>query len=293
MKKYPKVFLVILNHNGKATIKQCLSAVFLSNYSNFETVVVDNGSTDGSLEIIKTFFQKCPLISNKKNIGQAAGFNMGIRLALEKMADYVLLLDSRVILTKETLSRMVEVAEKEKSIGIFSPLFLENNFGEILSPERKINWLKMKLEKSGKKITTDGFTSPQKAILLDGYAMLIRREVFKEVELPDENFFLFYWDTDFCFRARKKEFEIAIIHSVIPGIITHKIIARENDFYWKIISELFFFRKNSPLFLTPWIFSYFFIKKLNAKFNSFFRPNKLNSLANRAYKDYAKWKKNS
>jgi hypothetical protein len=292
-KKYPKVFLVILNRNGKATIKQCLSAVFLSDYPDFETVIVDNGSTDGSLEIIKTFFQKCPLISNKKNIGQAAGFNMGIRLALEKMADYILLLDNRVILNKDTLSRMAETAEKEKNVGIFSPLFLENNFGNILSPERKINWLKMKVEKNNRSFTKENEAQLRKTSLLDGYAMLIRKEIFREVELLDENFFLFYWDIDFCLRSRKKDFEIGIIPSIVPGLITHKIATKENELYWKIISELFFFKKNSPLLLSPWIFLYFFIQKLKARINLFFKPETLGFIANRAYKDYAQWKKNS
>lgn len=290
-KKYPKVFLVILNRNGKATIKQCLSAVFLSTYPNLETVVVDNGSADGSLEIIKNFFQKCPLISNKKNIGQAAGFNMGIRLALEKMADYVLLLDSRVILAKETLSRMLEIAEKENTLGIFSPLFLENNFGNILSPERRISWLKMKVEKNNRSFSKEDKTQLRKTSLIDGYAMLIKKEVFKEVELLDENFFSFYWDIDFCFRAQKKGIAIGIISSITPGIITHKIAAKENEIYWKIISSLIFFKKNSPFFLYPWTFVYFFMQKLKVKFYLFFKPDLLRSLANQAYKDYTQWKK--
>jgi hypothetical protein len=292
-KKYPKVFLVILNHNGTATIKQCLSAVFLSNYPNLETVAVDNGSTDGSLEIIKTFFQKCPLISNKKSVGQAAGFNMGIRLALEKMADYILLLDNRIILTKETLSQMVEIAEKEKNIGIFSPLFLENNFGNILSPERKINWLKMEIEKNSKPFAKENGTRFRKIQLVDGHAMLIQKEVFKEVELLDENFFSFYWDIDFCFRAQKKGIVIGIIPNITPGIITHKITAEKNEIYWKIVSRLIFFKKNSPFLLIPWTFLYFFMQKLKVRFNLFFKPGSLLSLANRAYKDYTQWKKNS
>ena len=85
----PKVFVVILNYNGRDMIKSCLDSVFSSDYSNLEVVFVDNDSTDGSLEFSKNLFPKFHFIKNEKNIGFSAGNNVGIRFALEKMADYI------------------------------------------------------------------------------------------------------------------------------------------------------------------------------------------------------------
>ncbi|MDZ4385549.1 MAG: glycosyltransferase, partial [Candidatus Moranbacteria bacterium] len=79
MMNYPKVFIVILNHNSKATVQKCLTSVFKLNYPNFEVVFVDNDSNDGSLELAKTNFSKANFIKNAENLGCAAGNNIGIR----------------------------------------------------------------------------------------------------------------------------------------------------------------------------------------------------------------------
>jgi GT2 family glycosyltransferase len=129
----PKIFIIILNYNGKETIKKCLDSVFYSDYSNFEVVVVDNDSKDGSFELAKSLYSKFHFIKNTKNSGFSAGNNVGIRFALEKMADYVFLLNNDAVLEKNTLSKLVEASEKETA-GIFSPLIYNR---EITSGSRE------------------------------------------------------------------------------------------------------------------------------------------------------------
>ena len=86
MNKFFKVFTIILNYNSKDTIKDCLFSVFKSDYPNLEAIVVDNNSSDGSLELAKKIFPRAHFIKNEKNFGFAAGANVGIRFALEKFA---------------------------------------------------------------------------------------------------------------------------------------------------------------------------------------------------------------
>ena len=114
MRKFPRVYLVILNYNGKDVLKKCLLSVFRNDYPNFEIVLVDNNSTDGSFEMAKSDFSKPSFIKNQENLGYAAGCNVGIRFALERMADYILLLNNDVEVEKDFLTRLVKVAESDE-----------------------------------------------------------------------------------------------------------------------------------------------------------------------------------
>ena len=72
----PKVFVIVLNYNGKDCLSQCLNSVYQSDYPNFEVIVVDNASTDGSFEEARQKFQGANLIRNNANLGFAAGNNI-------------------------------------------------------------------------------------------------------------------------------------------------------------------------------------------------------------------------
>src|SRR4030042_2545873 len=110
MNKPPKVFIIVLNYNGKDTIKTCLDSVYKSDYPDFEIVVVDNASGDGSFEMAKNYFSRAHFILNEKNIGFAAGNNIAIRFALEKFADYIFFLNNDAAIEKFTLQTPVATA---------------------------------------------------------------------------------------------------------------------------------------------------------------------------------------
>ena len=119
MKNFPKVFIIILNYNGQDVIKKCLASVFKNEYADFEVVVVDNNSTDGSLEAAKNNFSKAHFIKNEANLGFSAGNNVGIRFALERMAKYVLLLNNDTEVEKDFLEKLVAVAEEKLRVSAF------------------------------------------------------------------------------------------------------------------------------------------------------------------------------
>ena len=141
--KWPKIFIVVLNYNGYGVVKKCLSSVFKTEYPNFEVVFVDNDSKDGSLEEAKLNFSKAHFIKNGSNFGFGAGNNVGIRFALERMADYVLLLNNDTIVDPKFLTKLISVAEKEKA-GIASPVIFDYQGKNIWFSGGKINWWKMK-----------------------------------------------------------------------------------------------------------------------------------------------------
>ncbi len=119
--RYPKVCVIILNWNGKELLKDCLSSLFkLTDYPNYKVIVVDNGSTDGSVEFVKKNFKKVDVLALDKNYGFSKGNNIGIKYALKKYKPkYILLLNNDTeIIQKDWLRKMVEVAEKDEKVGI-------------------------------------------------------------------------------------------------------------------------------------------------------------------------------
>ena len=121
-----KVFVVILNWNGKEDTIECLKSIQELRIMNYELriIVVDNGSTDESVEKIKNQKSKIKnlhLIENKENLGFAGGNNVGIGYALENGADFVLVLNNDTRVKQDLIVRLLEAVDKYKDVGIFSP----------------------------------------------------------------------------------------------------------------------------------------------------------------------------
>jgi GT2 family glycosyltransferase len=285
MKDSPKIFIIVLNYNGKDVIKNCLTSVFKIDYPDFEVVVVDNNSADGSFELAKAGFSKASFIKNEENLGYAAGNNVGIRFALERMADYVLLLNNDTEVEKDFLIRLVEAAEKDKKIGIASPVIFNGYNRQIWFSGGRIKWLKMKTTHELNTSTADAYETG----FATGCAMLVRAAVFKEIGLLDEDFFLYWEDADFSVRARRSGFKI----SVVSGSWAYHFEKSEENLkqktYWLVISGLIFFQKNTPLLLRPWIKFYTALRKLKNKFDLKFKRNELAETVAKAYADYKKY----
>jgi len=124
MSDSPKVFVVILNWNGKDGLIDCLRSVFALSYGNFEVIVVDNASRDGSIETTKASFSRAHFILNPENLGFSSGMNVGIRFALSQGAEYVWLLNNDTECERKSLSELVSVSESEKKSTLYSPKIL-------------------------------------------------------------------------------------------------------------------------------------------------------------------------
>lgn len=282
MENCPKVFVVILNYNGKDVLKKCLLSVFKNDYPNFEIVLVDNNSTDGSLEAAKADFSKAHFIKNGENLGYSAGNNVGIRFALERMAEYVLLLNNDVEVAKDFLSHLMNIAQQSQKIGILSPLIFHGITRQIWFSGGTISWLRMKSfnEKSVK--TEDFYESP----FVTGCAMLVKKEVFKKIGLLDEDYFLYWEDADFSLRAGKAGFKKVVVTSSRVYHFEKSEKNKENKIYWLVISGLIFFRKNTPPYLKPWIIFYLSLRKMKNYMDILIGKNKLAPVVRRAYKDF-------
>src|SRR5438270_5844521 len=117
----PRVSIVMLNWNSYRVTLDCLLSLRKMDYRNFEVVLVDNGSVDGSPEKLLENAPEIRLIKNATNLGFAGGSNVGIRDALRRGTDYVLLLNNDTIVALDFLSQLVHVTESDEKIGAASP----------------------------------------------------------------------------------------------------------------------------------------------------------------------------
>jgi GT2 family glycosyltransferase len=194
-----RVSIIIVNWNGRKFLEDCLKSVYNQTYSNYEVIVVDNGSFDGSVEYLKKNFPNVRVIALKRNYGFARANNIGFRVA---KGEYILLLNNDVFLLRDSLEKMIKVMEAKKDVGVLQPKII------ILSSK--------KLDNCGSFFTNFGWPyhyglyenpdDPRYNVEVPvcaayGAFMLIRREVIEKMGLFDEDFFMYGEELDFCYRA--------------------------------------------------------------------------------------------
>ena len=121
MPELPLVYVIVLTCNGKDDTLECLKSLQQVTYSNVRLLLVDNASTDRTVEAVEERFPGVEVISNQSNLRFAGGNNIGIRYALDRGAEYVLLLNNDTVVDGDFLMQLVHAAEKERAIGMVGP----------------------------------------------------------------------------------------------------------------------------------------------------------------------------
>src|SRR4030042_3195752 len=201
----PKVAVIILTWNGIRYLPDCLGNLIKQDYEkvNREFIVVDNASTDGAAEYVKTNFPEFSLIENDKNYGFDKGNNIGMKYALDKGYDYIVLLNQDTAVDPSWLSELVNVAESDKKIGGAQSLMLYWDERDIInSIGNQLHFLGFGFCEGNRKKLEIGPSNTagkncQLGIISDityasFSAVLYRANVFKEGGCFDEEVFLFY-----------------------------------------------------------------------------------------------------
>jgi len=191
-----KVCIVVVNYNGKNFLRNLLdSLIRKTGYQNYQVVLVDNGSTDGSVKFVEKTYPRVRLIRNFENLGYSIANNQGIRAC---DADYYLLLNTDMkIHTKDYLTNLVNLSESDRSIGIVT----------CCQPSSKED-----LAKSLKKCRDP----PAEVDFAPGSLMLVRKETIDDIGALEEEFTPAYFeDTDLCCRALSAGWKIVYDPSTI------------------------------------------------------------------------------
>ncbi len=239
--------IVILNWNGKEDVLRCLATLPRIRYPNWSATVVDNASTDGSVEAIRLHFPEQRVLVMEKNLGFCGGNNRGIRDALERGADYVLLLNNDTELHPDLLDELVRVAESDPRIGaVGSKNILLEDHRIVWGAYGEIRYHRDLVELVGSR-QPDGpeFTCVKDVDWVIGNGVMMKRAAIERVGGFDESFFGYHEDVDWCERARKAGFRI-----VYNGhaIIYHQGFGAANPNREKQFPVLYFLGRNSILF---------------------------------------------
>jgi GT2 family glycosyltransferase len=252
LKSMIKPVVVVPNWNGKSSLKACIDSLLNQTMEPY-IIVVENGSSDDSLNFIQTNYPNIDLIINKKNLGFAGGVNVGIRKAIQLNAKYVALFNNDAVADKDWLKYLVGELDRKSGIGIACCKFLSTDKEHFDSTGDLFTiWGLPYPRGRGEKITSryDDDTSVFGA---SGGASIYRVAMLKEVGLFDEDFFAYYEDIDISFRAQLAKWEISYVptslayHEIgatskkIKGFTTYQTIKNLPWLLWKNVPLRYFF----------------------------------------------------
>ena len=208
------VALIVLNHERKDLLLECLVAATATLYSPCRIVVVDNGSTDGSADAAERAFPEVTVLRNSDNEGVAGGRNVGARWVLENLdAYYLIFIDNDTLLEPDSVGEMVRRATEDSAIGLVAPkAFRSKGDKHLLSAGGlRFNPYSGVLNDVASGELDDGrFDQPRYVQACPGFAFLVHRDVFAQVGFFDEHFNPYGWeDADFSLRAGYCGYKIA------------------------------------------------------------------------------------
>lgn len=235
MKESKKIAVILVNWNGKHDTLTCLKSLELldTGVHHVNIIVVDNGSTDGSVAAISEKYPEVNIIESSDNTGFTGGNNLGIELALTQSADIVWLLNNDTIVDSHALLPLVDELTK-KEIGIVgSKIFFmsgrefhkerykESEKGKVIwYAGGVIDWKNVYASHKGvDEVDVGQFKDTESTPFVSGCSMAIRRDVLETVGVFDTRYYLYFEDIDLCLRAKRKKYRL---HFVPDSIVWHK-----------------------------------------------------------------------
>lgn len=212
-----KVSVVIPNWNGKNFLTTALKSLEDQSFKDFEVIIVDNGSKDGSVEFIKKEFSNFKVVSLEKNIGFAPAVNLGIKVS---RGEYIVLINNDTKVGRDCLKYLVLAADRHPEVGMVAAKMLNfynpnilDSAGDYIDAVGHANNIGLG-ENDGEKFNKAGYV-----FLVTGGGGLFKREALLKVGLLDEDYFAYFEDVDWCFRAQFLGFQgwyepKAVIHHI-------------------------------------------------------------------------------
>jgi GT2 family glycosyltransferase len=253
----PQLSIVVVNYNGLEDTRKCLGSLELARTADTVVVVVDNASVDDPTARLRTEFPWCDVVRSAVNGGWAGGNNVGIRHALAKGAESVVLLNNDTVVAADFIAQLQIAADSWPTFGVFGPII------RTLAPPYEI--------------MTDGcrFNDPAEAgfflrspvapgtpmvpvDIVNGCCMLIRANVLRRIGVIDERFFLIHEETDFCLRAQRAGFRCGVFGEALvwhKGSSTFKREGKKLQRYYDARNLALLLRKNARLHpgrRSPW-----------------------------------------
>lgn len=207
------VSVIIVNWNGRHLLEECLGSLSLQTFRDFEIIVVDNGSQDGSAEYVRQAYPGAILIPLQTNTGFASGSNAGIRAASGK---YIALLNNDTRTDPAWLAELVAAAEATPASGMWASKILSYDRPEVIDNVGLLLYRDGLGRGKGRLEQDQGqYDQPVEVLFPSGCAGLYRRQMLDEVGLLDEEFFAYADDVDLGLRGRLAGWECRYIPTAV------------------------------------------------------------------------------
>lgn len=281
-----KVVIVIVNWNGWQDTIECLESVYQIDFANFDVILVDNDSQDGSLDKIRAYctgelkveseyFDSQPkdkpikvleyfendsasiinkhdliIIKNRENYGFPGGNNVGIKFAIENLdPDYILLLNNDTVVDQQFLKNLVQKGQENKKIGILGPKIYYYHEPEVIwSVGCRISWkLARGIQIGSGELDQGQYDTKEEVEYVSGSAFLIKTEVIRKIGLMDENYFLYFEESDWTLRANEAGFKSLYVPE---AKVWHKV-SRSGGGMSKPVG-LYYITRNRWIFMKKW-----------------------------------------
>lgn len=254
----PLVAVITLNWNRKDDTLAFLASCAALRYPRLTTLVVDNASDDGSVEVIGRAFPDVEQVRNGGNLGFAAGVNVGIRRACALGADYVFLANNDTTLAPDALDLLVTAAERYGAGMVAPSIYYADTpqaywwLGGYLRP------LLLEIRRCEEPPAHDA-PEPFAVDFITGCGMLVSRTTLQAVGLFDERFFMYYEDSDYCLRAHRHGVKVLVEPR---AAMYHKVAQSSggsnspNERYHMARSSVQYFRKHARPWQWPLVWPY-------------------------------------
>lgn len=259
-----KACVVVPNWNGRDNLGNCLGSL-LAQSIKCEVVVVENGSTDGSLEFLQKNYPEVTILSQPKNLGFAGGVNVGIRYAIEKDYDFVALLNNDAVAESDWLEHLL-AAMTYKTVGITTCTLTSADKKHLDSTGDLYTVWGLPFPRGRGEPLSDSYNEATEVFGASGGASLYRTKMLKEIGLFDEDFFAYYEDVDLSFRAQLAGWKVryvpkAVVYhkigatsSKIRGFTTYQTMKNLQLLYYKNVPRRYLWRIGWRLTLAQSLF---------------------------------------
>ncbi len=223
----PNVLIIVLCYNGLELTLACLESLQRLDYERADVLVVDNGSSDGTPEMVRSRFPGVKLIESGSNLGYAAGNNVGLRYMLDHGYDYGLVLNNDTEIAPDFLNSLVATCEQDSTIGVAGPkIYYHDHPQTIWSAGGIVDWKRggQTAMRGLDSVDSGQFDSIVDVDFVTGCALLVRRAVLEQVGMLDERFGMYYEEAEWCVRITRAGWRIVYVptsrlwHKIQPAL---------------------------------------------------------------------------
>lgn len=232
------ISIILINYNGYKDTIECISSLKKIKYNNYRIIIVDNCSTDNSIDKLNNYIdgnEKIILIRNTENNGFAGGNNIGIKHAMQLGTDYVLLLNNDTEVEENFICELIKPFEEYDNVGITtSKMMYYSEKNRVWFGGGHMDWTRFRGEHENYKLIDDFNDNIREITFATGCCMLIKNEVIKNVGLLPEEYFMYFEDLDYCLKVQENSYRIIYNpNSVIYHKVSSSSGGEESEFYIK------------------------------------------------------------